>query len=684
MNGASMNGASMNGAYSADMLFGKRGMVLKEKVKTLLGRLGYHVFCTMAACEVVLLLHVSDILGLWDIPKVAYVWILLAVLHLLLICMEIGLKRVFVSVVAAALAIAIAVVSVAIGWPSFGRNGAYENVDQGKAAMYGNRRVMMIVPHQDDDINLLGGVIEEYVKYGSEMYVVFVTNGDYLEIPMVRCWEALEALGNMGVAEDHVIFLGYGDQYAEDGPHIYNAPPGQVVTSFFGRTETYGADFHPAYREGRAYTSDNFREDLQGVILEYRPDVLFCSDYDPHVDHKATSLVFDKVMGTILKENADYRPAVYKGYTYYTAWIGEYDYYKENIASTKKIGDVGAMVYRWEDGVRLPVNASVLSRSLLHSEAYQRLLDYASQNAQKFAERIINGDRVVWQRHTGSLCYAAEIRTSSGDGMLLNDFMLLENHDILDGIRKPYDGVWCPDAEDGEKRAEVILAEPSDLYSIVLYDHPSPEENVTSVEIRFDDGTNLIWETLDPVGAATEIVVQKEAVNSFAIRILSAEGTNPGLSEVEAFAAPRSKDGKLIKLMDAEGDFLYDYWISKDGTAELLVYAHGMDVPMDADHLTVAVSNPRCEVSWENETLKVHCPKGQETELTVSDLSGEVSDSVVIRNPGAFKRMANGFWQRLEKQLFDGYNDGSFNPLLESPVTQWVLEKLRVVKYYLQ
>lgn len=656
---------------------------MKEKMKILMGRLAYHVFCVMAACETVLILHISDILGLWDIPKETYIWILLAVLHVLLICREIGLKRICISVLAVSLAMVIMAGSVLVGWMSFGRNGAYENADHGKASMYGNRRVMMIVPHQDDDINLLGGVIEEYVKYGSEMYVVFVTNGDYFEMPVVRYWEALEVLGNMGVEEDHVIFLGYGDQYAEDGPHIYNAPSGQTVTSYFGRTKTYGADFHPAYREGRTYTSDHFLEDMHSVILEYRPDVLFCSDYDPHVDHKATTLAFDKVMGRILKENADYRPVVYKGYTYYTAWLGEYDYYRENIASTKRSGDAGSMVYRWEDGVRFPVNASILSRSMLHSDAYQRLLGYTSQNAQKFAGRIISGDRVVWRRYTDSLCHVAEIRTSSGDGALLNDFMLLENQDILDGGRAPYDGVWIPDAEDEEKVAEVILAVPSDLYSIVLYDHPSPSENLTGVEICFDDGTAMLWENLDPSGAATEIVVQKEAVRSFAVRILCADGTNAGLSEIEAFAEPNAKDGKLLKLMDAEEDFLYDYWTGKDGNVELSIYAHGMDIPIDGENLVVEVSNPRCEVSWENGMLRVHCPKGQETELTVSDLSGEVSDRVVVRNPGAFKRMANGFWQWLEKRLFDEYNADSFKPLLESPVTQWVVEKLQVVKYYL-
>ena len=37
---------------------------------------------------------------------------------------------------------------------------------------------MILVPHEDDEINLAGGVIEEYLKHGSEVYVVFSTNGD--------------------------------------------------------------------------------------------------------------------------------------------------------------------------------------------------------------------------------------------------------------------------------------------------------------------------------------------------------------------------------------------------------------------------------------------------------------------------------------------------------------------------
>ena len=36
---------------------------------------------------------------------------------------------------------------------------------------------MVIVPHEDDDLNLVSGVIEKYVENGSEIYTVFATNG---------------------------------------------------------------------------------------------------------------------------------------------------------------------------------------------------------------------------------------------------------------------------------------------------------------------------------------------------------------------------------------------------------------------------------------------------------------------------------------------------------------------------
>ena len=96
--------------------------------------------------------------------------------------------------------------------------------------IFADQKIMLIVPHQDDELNVLGGTIEEFVRYGSEVYVVYLTNGDMTPAEF-RYAEAIACLEKQGVPEDHVIFMGYGDQWQEDGPHIYNADPGTVVQS---------------------------------------------------------------------------------------------------------------------------------------------------------------------------------------------------------------------------------------------------------------------------------------------------------------------------------------------------------------------------------------------------------------------------------------------------------------------
>ena len=82
------------------------------------------------------------------------------------------------------------------------------------------------------------------------------------------------------------------------------------------------------------YTYHHYSDDIKNVILEYLPDTIFCIDYDTHNDHRALSMLFEKVMGDLLK-TTDYKPTVYKGYGYRTAWRAPEDYYDSiNIGST--------------------------------------------------------------------------------------------------------------------------------------------------------------------------------------------------------------------------------------------------------------------------------------------------------------------------------------------------------------
>lgn len=546
-----------------------------------------------------------------------------------------------------------------LAWDCFGDWGVYRSVDSGKEAVYGNRKVMLIVPHQDDDINVLGGVMEEYVAYGSQVYPVFVTNGDFEDLAEVRFREALDVCRYIGIPEENVIFMGYGDTWSEEGPHLYNAAPGEVMTSCNGKTETYGTSVKGVFREGRTYTIDHLLEDMQQVILTCRPDVIICSDYDSHIDHRAVSLLFDKAMGILLKENPDYRPVVLKGYAYMSAWYAPADYYEENILSTVNVFEDPCYqypkVYRWEERVRLPVAAQTLNRSLLHSGAYKTMGLYDSQDAQLQMAGVANGDKVLWKRDTNSLCLEAEITVSSGDGGLLNDFMLLENRNLVDSDHQPFDGVWIPETE--EKWVCVTLAEPYDLDGIVLYDHPSESHNILNARIEFDDGTQIHTGPLNISGAGTVIPVERCGVSSFRVCLEEWEGEEAGLTEIEAFLDPPQRDLLFVKLMDPDGNFAYDYWTNPEGYAEFTVYTYPYEAEaiLPADALTC--SNAKCQAVLADGKIRVYCPEGESTEITVR-WDDRVSDTICVGNPHTLTRWQCNLFQNVEEALFVGYCEG--------------------------
>ena len=561
---------------------------------------------------------------------------------------------------------AAAVIAAAVllaGWKEFRQEAVYRNVDSGKVQFYAGQRVMVIVPHEDDEINIAGGIMEQYTAYGSEVYPVFLTNGDGLTDAGTRFSEALAACGYMGIPGENVTFLGYGDQWQEGGPHLYNAQPGQVVKSLAGKTETYGTGAAAAFREGQAYTVDNLLDDLEAVILGCRPDVIYCSDYDSHIDHKATTLAFEKVMGKILREHPDYRPVVYKAFAYKSAWYAEADFYETNLGST---GDVfeepywqRPQVYRWEDRLRLPVKGDTLSRSVLSGGTYETLKCHASQDGMLQTARIVNSDKVFWQRKTTSLCYDALVQTSSGadTAVLLTDFMLLENHDLVDGSHLPVDGTWVPERTDAEKQVTVTFPAAVDLKTVVLYDNPSEEDNVLAAQLLFEDGTVLETGALHPGGAATVIPVEKTQVTSFRVRLTVTEGESAGLTEIEAFPEEAPEERGFVKLMDAEGKFAYDYWVEPQGKGEFTLYCLG-NVPREAEAYTVSCANVDCSAVWKDGRLTVFCPEGESAVVTLSGGEDGPSDSIYVRNPGTAARLKCRLYQTLEETLFQGYCDG--------------------------
>lgn len=525
----------------------------------------------------------------------------------------------------------------------------YKTIHYPSEEFFSDKKVMVIVPHEDDDLNLVGGVIEKYVENGSEIFIVFATNGDYFDKAEMRINDAVSCWQYLGVPEKNVYFLGYGDRWSTEGPHIYNASADQPLKSAVGRTETYGTATHPAYHNGNAYTFRNYSNDIMQIILEKRPDILFISDYDKHPDHKAVSLCSEYVLGKILKSTSDYQPIVYKGYTYSTAWEAADDFRSLNLKSTQQPieSEYEPMVYDWNSRVRFPVNGNTMSRSILSTKYYKAFAIYRGQSARSHLNKIINGDKVFWQRRTDSLLYTSKVKVSSGDGSYLTDFRIIDSDDINDRKHSPYDRVWTPDAKDAEKTIHVVLKKESDIYSINLYDHPSPDDNITNIRITFSDGSSVETGHLNRNGLASEITVKKKKIKSFDIKIVSYEGDNPGLCEIEAFRKKGQYDGTFIKLMDNEGNFVYDYFAESD-TSEFMLYSNHQIPDLTESSYSVSCDNTSCSCLIQNERLVVTCPKGESCKIALVELSSGLSDQIYVSHPDALTKAKNICIQKIE------------------------------------
>lgn len=623
-------------------------------MRQVIKKLGLILICALAALTLAILVDLYAVI-VYDQLTIVQFSAVFAVLFAIITGLSFWIKKAWNVALAVFLFLFWGAVLLSpVCWDAASQNVQYRTVDTGKTELYANHRVMLFVPHQDDDILVLGGVMEEYLKYGSDVYVVFSTNGDSVELGEVRLNEAIDALGFIGIPEKNIIFLGYGGNWDPNGPHIYNAEQGVIMTSARGKTETYGLETHPAYRDGSAYTIDNFLADMESVILEYKPDILYCVDYDHHIDHRALSLSFEKVMGSILKSYGDYRPQVYKAYAYSTAWEAPWDYHNENSLATQN--PFGAPyyqkpeVYRWDARIRLPIHAGLLSRSATRSGGYEVLKKYTSQGAWVHTAKVFNSDKVFWFRDTASLCYDAQILTSSGNADLLNDFMLLDTVDLRNDAHMPFDGTWVPDLQDEEKNVQVSFSQSETVDTIVLYDHPDAAANVLDAVIRFSDGSFIQTGPLDPNGAATAIPVGKTNVTSFDITLTECAG-NAGLTEVEAFGTAAAPELTFVKLMDESDNFVYDYWIDPSGSQAFALFTSGDAPEAAADNYVVSCSNDVCSAAWENERIVVACPSGETCTVEVSAVDGDIRDTVYIQNPAVLNREWVMFWLQMEGEL---------------------------------
>ena len=98
--------------------------------------------------------------------------------------------------------VTLCVLIIECGWESWGK---YHTPEINREFSYSMGKTLVLVPHQDDEINCLGGVLGEIQNEG-ETFILFSTNGNNT----ARINEAVRAAALYGIPRENILCLGYG------------------------------------------------------------------------------------------------------------------------------------------------------------------------------------------------------------------------------------------------------------------------------------------------------------------------------------------------------------------------------------------------------------------------------------------------------------------------------------------
>ena len=508
-----------------------------------------------------------------------------------------------------------------------------------------NTNVLVLVPHQDDEINLMRDLLVSLQNCKATVYVAYTTNGDYSVPANVRYQEAIESLRILGIPKEQIIFLGYGDSFnTAPNRHIFYADSEPSVSNA-GYSETYGAEgikelIYQVKGHHHEYLKDNYIADMELLLQHINPAIIFGIDYDTHPDHRMLSLGLDTALCNVQAHYPTYKPIVYKGFAYVTSFHSYPDFYNSlNLESIKEpqepaiyhyFGErdvYGPSIYEWKNRVRFPVNEGNRGPFLWNSSLFNAIKAHTSQSFGFKASAVINSDIVFWQRRTDSIAYDAEIEVSSNSDTKdrLVDFKLFDILDInsLEPVLNPL--AWTSSDEDTQPSLQLTWNKAQDIRQIVLYSAIDFDESCRECTVYIDDqqvGAGIVLPKGHPLVLSLDTTYHGNQL------CLVFDGPI-ALAELEVYATAM-QDNPLqpfIKIVKAD-DFIYEYYVDdRKQSLDLSLYTY----MTEAKDITLYVDGESSiERNGSDYTIHFH-PK--ETRITVkATLKGHADcyDQVVI------------------------------------------------------
>lgn len=495
--------------------------------------------------------------------------------------------------------------------------------------LFNDKTVMMFVPHEDDEINLYGSMISNYLENGSNVKLVFLTNGDYYGIGTTRLKEALATAKALGLDESDVIFLGYSDTLTDkNSKHIYNSVADELCISKSKHTSTYALENHYAYNQDNAFTKQNILCDIEAVINDYKPNVVFCCDYDWHPDHRALSLFFDEALSNVLKLNLDYRPKVYKGFAYSTAWESFDDFYAVNMCSSKSTLGTTVMFenesLNWDERIRFPVAKMDINTCLQSTLTFKILSNYASQNACNFAEKVVNNDKVFFEKAMDDVFVSASIEDSHGKNPNIVGLKTSFSNNVIDKNEKLQFSRWNANHRDSIK---ITLPCKADVKRIVIH-HQEASTGTIRNAVICSNGVQFETGYWNQQGVSSFDVDFKDTTE---VSIMITDCVKDCyISKIEGFSIEEQPKINFIKLVNSCDDFCYDYKFTNGNEEMFSVYSYpnvkGLDFKISVEG--------EIKANMLDDKIRICCEEGCSGYITISSTEFKnIYDKVFISHP---------------------------------------------------
>lgn len=441
-----------------------------------------------------------------------------------------------------------------------------------------HKRILVMAPHEDDEMLMAGGVMNRAVANGDEVYVVYATNGDYngVDHGKLRISDTVNALNTIGVPTEHLYFLGYADNggmgvgaftTAFTDSFVYNiyvAVDNKVISSRNGVTETYGNenvrnDYHYLTTgEHASYTRANFLADLKSVMESVNPtDVYMTSRYDMHYDHAYFGLFGIEAIKDIQAENNDFQPTVHEAiiHSHMTdevypkdqgnyGWNHELDTY---LGAWQHLdGLEEKTMLNWSERENVLTPYSMRQGPFKYNLKDQALRKYSTEYYNWIAS-FSKVNEVFYKHETNSIGSLATVTASSensSDSRWDDQSVVKAVDGVADGYatglanlhtRFPW-AEWATKNEGAGAWLSLAYDEVQKVTKIKIYDRPNTDDHITNSHLEFDDGTTLEVGELPNDGSVKEISLGegKEVKNiKFVVDEVSESTTAVGLAEIE-------------------------------------------------------------------------------------------------------------------------------------------------------